>query len=87
MDNTIYNELIKVKDKQVKQSKDERDAFEDSLHDMDRLVRNILDVVNSYGIADHVHDHVLDKVDKHFDQNGITRDTYQYFVGMLDEKQ
>lgn len=34
MDNTIYNELIKVKDKQLEQSKDERDAFEDSLHDM-----------------------------------------------------
>lgn len=43
-----------------------------------RLVRNIIDVVKSYGIADHVHDHILDKVDKHFDQNGITRDTYQY---------
>ncbi|WP_106766447.1 hypothetical protein [Paenibacillus faecalis] len=83
MDNTIYNELFKVKDKQLEQCKDEIDAFEDSLHDMDRLVRNILDVVKSYGIADHVHDHVLDKVDKHFDQNGITRDTYQYLVEIL----
>ncbi|ASA21797.1 hypothetical protein [Paenibacillus donghaensis] len=74
----LAKSLIKVGEMEL-----ERDTFEDCLERTDRLLTNIIEAAKKFCIINEMHDYLLDKVDKPIEQNGLERDTFQYFVDLM----